>query len=511
MQNHVLDYLSAAVNRVPNKAAFVNENECVTFLELYQGMRRIGSALAKRRLRREPVLVYMEKSPRAVVALFGVICAGCYYVPLDAQMPLKRVERILKSTQARMIICDEVSRARVRNLSFDGETALCEELLAEKEDADALAQIRESTLDTDPVYVLFTSGSTGVPKGVVGHHRGVIDYIEQLSGVLGFGGETVFGNQAPLYFDACMKELYATIKHGATTYLIPEELFLFPLKLVEYLNVHRINTICWVVSAMTMISAFGTFEEIKPKYLKTIAFVGEVFPVKQFNLWREALPDAAFTNLYGPTECTGVCCYYHADRAFAVGAAIPIGRPFPNTQILLIREDGKEAAAGEIGEIYIRGAGVAHGYYNNPERTGEVFVQNPLNPHYLDLVYRTGDLARYDETGELVFVSRKDFQIKHMGHRIELGEIDANADSIDGIRACCSIYAGEDEKIVLFYVGEIDRRQLVMRLKEMLPRYMLPNAVIPLDALLYTATGKIDRAALKRLYAERKRNRRTRA
>lgn len=373
-----------------------------------------------------------------------------------------------------------------------------------------MERIRENVLDTDSIYVLFTSGSSGIPKGVVGHHRGVIDYIDQLSDVLGFDEETVFGNQAPLYFDACMKEIYPTIKYGATTYLIPKELFSFPIKLVEYLNTYKINTVCWVVSALTMISAFGTFDEVKPEYLRTIAFGSEVFPIRQFNLWKETLPDASFTNLYGPTECTGMSCYYHADRVFDAGEVIPIGRPFKNTQVLLIREDGREAEAGELGEIYIRGTCVTHGYYNNPEKTKEVFVQNPLNVSYLDTVYRTGDLGKYNENGELVFVSRKDYQIKHMGHRIELGEIDSNVALIDAVRACCCIYAKSDEKLVLFYTGEIDKRQLTVRLKEILPRYMLPNAILQMDELPHTANGKMDRMAMEKIYAEKRENRRMR-
>ncbi len=144
-----------------------------------------------------------------------------------------------------------------------------------------------------------------------------------------------------------MKELYPTLKFGATTYLIPRNLFSIPTALVEYLNQHKINTVCWVVSALTMISAFGTFELVKPKYLHTVAFGSEVFPIKQFRLWRQALPEATFTNLYGPTEGTGMCCYYRVEREFQDGEAIPVGHPFPNREILLLTEEGKPAAEGQ--------------------------------------------------------------------------------------------------------------------------------------------------------------------
>ena len=386
---------------------------------------------------------------------------------------------------------------------------LHEELAKKREDKEKLDKVRRTALDTDPLYVLFTSGSTGMPKGVVGHHRGVIDYIDQLSAVLDFDEESVFGNQAPLYFDACMKDIYPTLKFGATTWLIPHELFLFPVRLVEYLNVHKINTICWVVSALTMISAFGTFKEVVPEYLRTVAFGSEVFPIRQFNLWKRTLPQVRFTNLYGPTEATGMSCYYHADREFSENEVIPIGQPFENTEILLLK-GGLEAAQGEEGEICIRGTCLTHGYYGNKEKTKEAFVQNPLNPYYPELIYRTGDIGKRNAKGELIFVSRKDYQIKHMGHRIELGEIEANVLLVDGIQTACCIYPKEDEKIVLFYTGTLKKAELLMELKQRLPRYMIPNVLFLIEQLPLTPNGKMNRKAMEQFYMDHKKNKRRR-
>ena len=197
-------------------------------------------------------------------------------------------------------------------------------------------------------------------------------------------------------------------------------------------------------------------------------------------------------------------CYYHADRLFEEGEVIPIGRPLNHTQILLIKEDGSEAEPGETGEICIRGTCVTHGYYNNPEKTAEVFVQNPLQSAYPETIYKTGDLGHWNEEGELIFQSRKDYQIKHMGHRIELGEIDATVALVDEVRTCCSIYAKEEGKIVLFYVGEIEKRSLTKALKEKLPRYMIPNVMIPLDSLPLTANGKMNRLAMREIYEQQK-------
>jgi amino acid adenylation domain-containing protein len=365
-------------------------------------------------------------------------------------------------------------------------------------DDEALAAIRDRQLDTDPIYIVFTSGSTGIPKGVVACHRSVIDYIENLSDVLGFNEDTRFANQTPLYFDACLKELYPTLKFGATTYIVPKSLFMFPIKLVEFLNEYKINTVCWVVSALTMISSFKTFDKVVPQYLHTIAFGSEVFPIKQFNIWKETLPNAKFTNLYGPTECTGMCCYYNVNRDFALDEVMPVGRPFHNTEILLLNEKNERAKAGEVGEICVRGTSLTLGYYHNFEKTNEAFVQNPLNDRYPELIYRTGDLGKYNEFGELVFVSRKDYQIKHMGHRIELGEIEVNVNMLDGISTSCCVYQKEKGKIVLFYVGEMEVKDLVSTLKDKLPRYMIPNRVEKLDTMPLTANGKLDRVTLSK-------------
>ncbi len=503
MQNHVLDYLDETVLRVPEKVAFANETDELTFKEVHDQNRAVATFLMQRGLYKEPVVVFMNKHPKTITAFFGVINSGCFYVPIDEEMPRVRIDLILDNLKPRAVICDEKTVEIARDFHFDGELYLYEEMAETPVDAARLAAIREKAIDTDPIYVVFTSGSTGIPKGVVACHRSVLDYIEQLSEVLEFNEDTVFGNQTPLYFDACLKELYPTLKFGATTYLIPKSLFMFPVKLVEFLNEKKINTICWVVSALTMISAFGTFKKVVPEYLHTIAFGSEVFPIKQFKIWRETLPDAKFTNLYGPTEGTGMCCYYKVNREFALDDVIPIGRPFKNTEILLLNEKNERAAKDEPGEICIRGTSLTMGYYNNPEKTAEAFVQNPLNTAYPELIYRTGDIGKYNEYGELVFVSRKDYQIKHMGHRIELGEIEVNVNMLDGIKLSGCIYDTEKGKIVLYYVGDMEAGDLTKVLREKLPRYMLPNHIEKLEEMPLTPNGKINRVQLKENYKTR--------
>ena len=499
MQNNVLDYMEETVRRVPDKIAFSNGKDSLSFKEVYDQSNSIGSWLHEKGIYKKPVVVFMNKHPKEITAFFGVIRGGCFYVPIDEEMPRVRIDLILDNLKPELILCDEATKSVAETFTaFSGEIVLYDDICHTPVNEEALKQIHDRTLDTDPIYVVFTSGSTGIPKGVVANHRSVLDYIAQLSDVLGFDETTVFGNQTPLYFDACLKELYPTLKFGATTYLIPKELFMLPVKLVEYLNEYQINTICWVVSALTMISAFNTFKTIVPKYLKNVAFGSEVFPIKQYKRWKEVLPQARFTNLYGPTEGTGMCCYYRMERELGADEAIPIGQPFFNTEILLLTDENRLAGEGEVGEICIRGTSLTMGYYHNSEKTNEVFVQNPLNTAYPELIYRTGDLGRYNEHGELVFVSRKDYQIKHMGHRIELGEIEANVNMLEEIKISGCVYDDTKGKIVLYYVGDLDEKELTARLKGSLPRYMLPNSIRKLEQMPFTANGKIDRVTLKK-------------
>ena len=500
MQNHVLDYLDSTVKRVPDKIAFANETDALTFQQVYDQNRALASFFINKGLYKEPVVVFMNKHPKTITAFFGVINSGNFYVPIDEEMPRVRIDLILDNLKPRAIICDAQTVEIAKDFKFDSELYLYDELIQTAVNEEGLADVRAKAIDTDPIYVVFTSGSTGIPKGVVACHRSVLDYIEQLSETLEFNEETVFGNQTPLYFDACLKELYPTLKFGATTYLVPKSLFMFPIKLVEFLNEHKINTICWVVSALTMISAFGAFNKVVPQYLHTIAFGSEVFPIKQFRIWRETLPNAKFTNLYGPTEGTGMCCYYKVNRDFELDEAIPVGRPFKNTEIILLDENNKRAAEGEPGEICIRGTSLTMGYYNNPEKTAEAFVQNPLNTAYPELIYRTGDIGKYNEFGELVFVSRKDYQIKHMGHRIELGEIEVNVNMLEEIKLSGCIYDTEKGKIVLYYVGDMETGELTKILREKLPRYMIPNYIEKLEEMPLTPNGKINRVFLKEKY-----------
>lgn len=493
---NVLEFLESSAPRFGGKTAFSDGEESLSFSELLRLSRAGGSALIERGLKSEPVAVFMKKAPGTIAAFFAVIYAGCYYVPLDASMPLFRLQMILERLRPRAVIVDDSTRSLAASLAPEGSVIAAQELFSAGENASALAAVRAQSIDTDPAYIVFTSGSTGIPKGVTGCHRALIDYANALCPVIGAGEESVFAMQVPLYVDACMKELLSVIKCGSTAYIMQQSMFMSPIRAVEFLNEHRVNTLCWVASALTIISGLGAFEDVKPQFMRTVCFGSEVFPVKQLRLWQEACPGARFINLYGPTEATGMSFYFVVDREFKDGEIIPVGRPFDNTGFMLLRDDDTQALPGETGEICIRGTALTHGYYDDPERTAAVFTQNPLNPHYPELIYRTGDLGRLNERGELVFVSRKDHQIKNMGHRVELGEIEACADGCEGVVRSCCLFDKQKGKLFLFYMGSADEKTLGRYLRGMLPRYMLPSKTKQLDALPLLENGKIDRNSL---------------
>ena len=493
MQKNILEYLEETVKIYPQKTAFSTGKEAMTFGEVYSGARAIGSFLANGGFYGEPIAVIMDKHPRTVTAFFGIIYSGCFYVCIDEKMPEARMRAIIDKLSPRALICDAKNKKTADALGIEN-IFLYDEAAAAEENGEALEKIRIKQSSTDAIYVVFTSGSTGTPKGVVACHRSVIDYTETLCEALGFTSETVFANQTPLYFDAPLKEIMPTLKLGATTYFVPKMLFSFPIKLIEYLDEHRINTICWVVSALVQISSLGALQNHVPKYLTTVAFGSESFPRKQYDLWRNALPEARFFNLYGPTEATGMSCYWYADRELAEDEPIPIGRPFDNTDIILLDDENKRA---ERGEICIRGTCLTMGYYNDKDKTDAVFVQNPLNTAYPELIYRTGDIGTVNERGELVFVCRKDSQIKHQGHRIELGEIESAALKADGVRSACCVYDNVGKRIALYYTGDVSENELASVLRTYLPRYMLPAITERLECLPFTVNGKIDRKGLR--------------
>lgn len=501
MQN-IIDILYATAEKYPNKLAFSDGKHAISFSELHMAEMRLSSLLLSKGYKRECVVVLMEKSPWAVCALFGVMGAGCFYVCIDPGFPDARIRAIADKCRARAVICNEKSLCRANLLYGRAEVILFEDALAHTPDQNLLADARARIIDTDPAYIVFTSGSTGEPKGVCASHRALSDYAQALCSTLGFDEHTVFGNQAPLYYDAPLKEILPTVCLGASLIFIPRELFSFPASLCKFIAERGINTLCWAASALSLVSSLGALDVVDMSHLRLVCFGSEVFPYKDYEKWRAACPGARLINLYGPTEATGMSCYYISERKLETSEPIPIGRPFPNTEILLINERGEACGSGEIGEIYIRGSCLAHGYFADSRATAEVFVQNPLNSAYPETVYRTGDLAKYNSHGELVYLGRRDRQIKIMGRRIEPAEIERAACDHAGVTMAALCVEASGLATELFFTGEADEGDLYSFLAGRLPRFMLPRRCRRLSRLPQKENGKLDRASLELIMRE---------
>lgn len=501
MITNILEYLEESARRVPEKLAYANDEEGLTFGELLLKSRHIGSYISGAVRDKGPVLVYMKKSPTCLACFFGAVYAGNFYVPLDTAMPRARIDLICNNLNPVAIVTSDALRMEAEEIFAGKNIVTVEEALSKDIDDEELDRIRKCHLDTNPVYVLYTSGSTGVPKGVVVSHRGLIDYMEHFCQEVGVREDDVIGNQAPFYFDASLIDIYCTLKMGATMHVVPLEHFSMPLILLEFLQNKKITMIRWVPSALNMVSAFRGLKSLRPDFLRLVIFGAESMPTKCYNYWKSYYPDIDFVQIYGPTEITGVCTYYHVDRDYEDTETIPIGNAFGNSGVFLLSEEDNLISpdmVGVLGEICVKGSCLAHGYYNDPERTEAAFTQNPLNKLYPEKIYRTGDLASYNDRGELVFSSRKDFQIKHMGHRIELGEIEAQVMAVPGMKAAICLFDNKKSRIHLVYVSdELNDENVISHLKDLLPRYMIPNVFHHLQELPMTASGKADRVLLK--------------
>lgn len=504
MQTNVLEYLErGALVRCPNGVAATLEDSACSYNELAVRARLCAAVLCQRISEtRQPIAVYLPKHWQVIVADLGILYSGNCYSNLDVNSPPQRTQAILDNLRPVAVITSAELLPKLVALGFPAARLITLEDIAAtsltisaETSSSALAQRRHRSLDTDPVCIINTSGSTGVPKSVVMNHRNVIDFIDWTLETFAFGPHDVFGSLSPFYFDIYTLELYVALATGATISIIPDSLAPFPARLVDHLSRHRVTFLFWVPSVMVHIANLGLLDKFDLSALTRVFFAGEVFPTKQFNLWRRHLPQAQFVNLYGPIEITVDCTYFIVDREFADNEPLPIGIPCRNTEILILDDHDKPVAVGQTGELCVRGSSLAMGYWNNPERTAAAFVQNPLNASFPEKIYRTGDLASWNERGEVLFAGRKDFQIKHMGYRIELGEIETAVTSIQEISAGCVMYNAERKEITLFYSSETDLApgEIRKRLAPALPAYMLPKVFHRLDMMPLNPNGKIDR------------------
>lgn len=494
----VLDRFEQVVLKYPDRIAFSDDSRQITFRQLKEEAMKAAAGILSCGICREPVGVIARHSVDTVVLFLSVIYSGNFYIPLDEEAPGDRNRLIAEKS------CMKLLLGSAERILAGVAVYTLEQLLQNETAPEELNEIRKNILASDPLYAVYTSGSTGIPKGVVKSHMAILSFVDSFIQQFAIAGDEVLGNQTPFYFDASAKDVYLGLTVGLAVHIIDKTLFSIPLKLVQFLNDKKITMICWSPSALMIISQLNIFRSAVPLYLKKIFFVGEVFQAKQLNRWKENLPEAEFVNLYGSSEIAGVCTYYVVPGTVPEDEGIPLGFALPGIEVFLLKEENgslsKVADAGKEGEICVRGPLLGLGYLNDPERTADVFIQNPFQTAFRETIYRTGDLAKYDEEGRLWYISRKDFQIKHMGHRVELPEIELKTNQIPEIRKSACVYDGKKKRIHLFVEteenAEISTVEITEQLKESLPSYMVPGKVRILDAIPLNANGKIDRMSL---------------
>lgn len=501
MYQIVTDYLDITKDKYPGKVAFVDVKRELTFQELYIEAIYVANAIIDTGFFKAPVLLFMEKSVSLISCFLGVAYSGNFYSPIDTKMPTERIDKIIKTLAPAIVITDREHEEQARSLVENQELFIFEDFLCGNCNHDRVASIRKKIIDTDILYVLFTSGSTGTPKGVIINHRATIDFTDWISDCYHFDDTTVFANQAQLYFDLSIQDVYAPLRNGSTTILISNKLYTSPVRVWKTILKYKVNTLVWIPSMLSLFANLDILTHTEKAPLKVVLFCGEVMPMKQLNYWIKQYPEVVFGNLYGPTECTEACTYYTIDRQFKDDDVLPMGKPCENSDAMIVDEQGTIVTeSGKIGELCIRGTCLSSGYYGDEERTKEVFVQNPANNKYSEIVYKTGDLVTYNEFHELVYICRKDFQIKIRGYRVELGEIEAAASAIAHITYNCCLFDSKNEKIILVYTGNIDETEVNELLADKLQDYMIPSKYIHREQMLFNINGKIDRKALSNEY-----------
>ena len=493
---NVIDYLEEDSIKYKDKTAVIYEDKSLTYSKLNELSKKGGSYFIDKGLFNELIPVFMDKNIDTLISFFSSIYAGCYYSLINPEFPKNRIMDIINTIKPKYIITDS-SHMDLAKEYFNGINIVdIEDLKNYKINEEGIKKVKEKHIDIDPLYVNFTSGTTGIPKGVIISHRSVIDFIDKFTTLFNFKEEDIIANQAPFDFDVSVKDIYSSIKMGATLVLIPKSYFSNPTLLLDYLCNNNVTTMTWAVSALCLITTFHGLDYKVPNKVNKIIFSGEVMPIKHLNIWMEKLPNTTFVNVYGPTEITCNCTYYIIDKNKEYDK-LPIGKPFPNERVILLDENDNEITdINKVGQICVIGTCLSLGYFNNKTQTDNAFKLNLNQTNYNETVYHTGDLAYYNEDYDLVFNGRKDFQIKYLGHRIELEEIDKAIMKCNEVIRCSCIFDEEKSKLYAFYVGNIEKSDLRNKLKEILPVYMIPTSIIKLDELPLNKNGKIDRKKL---------------
>ncbi len=514
--------LTNAASTYPDRTALVSGAESLTYAQLDRLSDRLAAVLAASGVQRgDRVGLFLPKSIGSIVGLYGVMKAGAAYVPIDPGAPAGRAAYIIENCGIRVLLTAGSRSAAVAEIVAKG-AALERVILADSAPLDPAAAIPVTSwaqvqshdgpapaltaIETDLAYILYTSGSTGVPKGVMISHRNSLTYVDWAHQEIGVTADDRLSSHAPLHFDLSVFDLFVAAKAGATLVLVPEGLSSFPFRLAEWIDKERISVWYSVPTILSLLVRSGNLSRFTFDALRTIIFAGEVFPVKYLRELMAFIPKPAYYNFYGPTE-TNVITYYRVpeipeDRT----APIPIGRSCANMDVFGLTDEGKRVERpGDVGELYARGSFVAQGYWGDAEKTQRNFVPNPVHHGYQEIAYRTGDLVTLDDNGDYIFLGRRDDMVKSRGYRIELGEVESTMYRHASVREAAVVAVPDPAigaRLVAFVVmaadAGIEAADLHAFCGEYLPRYMVPESIELRESLPKTSTGKVDKVALAR-------------
>lgn len=523
--------LSDSAARFPAKEAARFENQSQTYAALDGLTNQVAQALQSAGVKRgDRVGIYVHKSLASLWAIFGILKAGGVYVPLDPNAPAKRLAYITRNCDIRVVITAGNKLPKLAEFFESGtplETILLTDVpneipaavpetvrwmpWAEVQHFDATRTPNVGTIETDLAYILYTSGSTGDPKGVMIAHRTIFTFINWCADTFHLTPEDRATSHAPLHFDLSTFDIFVTLKAGATLILLPEKASVFPINLVKILQNERITVTYMVPSIFSLMVNYGKLAQHDLSHLRLILFAGEVFPIKYLRQLVSAVPQADYYNLYGPTE-TNVCTYYQvqpSDLTEDRTEPVPIGKACENMEVFAVDEAGRRVAEpGVEGELWARGSCVAQGYWGDPEKTAKGFVSNHLQPYYQETAYRTGDLVVLAEDREnWIFVGRRDHMVKSRGYRIELGEIEAALYAHKGVKEAAVIAIPDEligSRLKAFVVFQETNgngngasvNDLKAYCAQKLPSYMVPETLEVMDELPKTSTGKVNRPLL---------------
>jgi amino acid adenylation domain-containing protein len=527
--------LTESAARAPQRPAVAAGERFLTYAELDQLSNQVArTLLAQGVVPGDRVGILARKSAAAVVAVFGVLKAGACYVPLDPKSPAGRLAAIMADSGIAVVLADQAAVpqafalagrvTQLRTVIVTGphwgreaaggpawstgpgtpfrRPAVVSWGAVLDEAGDALAGDR--AIETDLAYVLYTSGSTGVPKGVMISHRASLTFVEWAAACAGLWAEDRVCSPAPLHFDLSVFDIFASCKAAACMTVVPEMTSMFPARLAEWIERERISVWYSVPSVLTMLVTYGNLPGSDLSRLRAVIFAGEVFPAKHLTRLMAELPRARYLNWYGPTE-TNVCTWYEIPSGSgALTAPVPIGRACANTDVFMVTSDGRRTSQpGEVGELYVRGPALMHGYWGQPEKTRQVLVRSPFQQAYEERAYRTGDLVTLDADGNYVFLGRRDGMVKTRGYRVELGEVETALYEHPAIREAVVLpvpdeLLGSRLRAIVCTDGAdgLTREQVLDHCRRRLPGYMVPDAVEFCAALPRTSTGKVDRARL---------------